>query len=56
MRFAKHELAEVDRYTPERAALVLSDLGSDTLAYIDALRLIAKDNAATASRKPVESK
>lgn len=41
MRFAKRELDEVERYTPERAALILSDLGESTLSYIDALREIS---------------
>ncbi len=41
MRFAKHELPSVASYTPERARLILDDLGSDTIAYIDAVRSIA---------------
>lgn len=42
MRWAKRELDRVESYTPERAALILSDLGDSTLSYIDALRDIAK--------------
>lgn len=42
MRFAKRELDDVHTYTPERARMVLADLGEAALSYIDALRKIAK--------------
>ncbi len=37
MRYARTQLPSVASYTPERAALILHDLG-DALAFIDALR------------------
>jgi hypothetical protein len=40
-RFAAREMQTIDKLTPERARLVLADLGSETLAYLDALRSVA---------------
>lgn len=40
-RWCEREMDKVHRYTPERASLILSDMGESMLSYIDALRDIA---------------
>jgi hypothetical protein len=40
-RWAQGELDKLPNYTPERARVILVDIGESTLSYIDALRAIA---------------
>jgi hypothetical protein len=42
-RFCARELDSVADYTPERARLIIADLGESTLSYLAALREIAGD-------------
>ncbi len=49
-RWCTQQLAQVQRYTPERARLVLTDLGESTLSYLDALRDIAATDAPKARK------
>ena len=50
MRFAKRELQEVHNYSPERARIILADLGESTFLYLDALRALAGSPKAGLSR------
>lgn len=49
-RWCEREMEKVNRYTPERAALILSDMGESMLSYIDALRDIASTGQRSAGR------
>ena len=42
-RYAKREIETIDSFTPERARLILADLGEESLLFIDALRALAKE-------------
>lgn len=45
MRWCKRELQQVHTYSPDRARLILSDLGQATFDYIDALRELARESS-----------
>ncbi len=42
-RYAKRELGHITSFTPERARLILYDLGDETILFLDALRALAKE-------------